>query len=652
MSRPYFLFALLSVLVSCTNVSPGPVGQPPSQEDAKEDVATLDALKTAKNTLPANRQGLIPRPTNDGVVPSKDFKQIESDTMLPGASHKTEPATRKDLKLFEDKSEEAIFKRQNLSHVLLQLAEPSNAFAMRAANPEFNLNVVNAWAARPKYPDTKGALSVEFIERLERQGRAKLPLLGFSGGAIFRPSKVCIADRQSGVCEKDLSAFLKDKLSDHFAGDPLKTEPNSPVRLPLFAVLNFDGSMKVGPDKAVVIVFEFVNLVGATGNLGEGQPAIHPGDNYYLAEAINYALQHYIRKFSGVEADASMWDFIHKFHLADCDMVAQAVAYRARKEGLREKVWIGIGNRPENPGELDIVTSNHAWNVVGDSLRHVAFEDLTPASSDKLELVFNDKTLEWTKRKVDAMHSFATFGAGTRGQVPRGYRLSDPTQWQSELFDVADPSTLLPKSDSEIRERISAAELRATESVAAKLPAPNSYTEIRLVKGRSIVNLGPLGESLFFPTQVYGGNSFTWDLYSDWSGDFKKTIFAGMNWTGQSRLAEFESTVFDVEEEKPFYDFPRLEGSEVVRHASAYAATFKLTDPAKFLNVLRSGDFDSVHTIDGKITIRAYKHGFMHSTNLVGDPSPAELAKFWRKQGVTVKKVFPLKLNFFTYSPR
>lgn len=264
--------------------------------------------------------------------------------------------------------------------------------------------------AIPPAPVEHGELSVGFLDELARRGSLPLPLLSDSR-QILRAERVLLRD--GGGTDTELPGLL-DRSS-------------------LVPILKHTEALaKRGRNERVIIAFETLALGGKgpeekvrrwleSKRPLEAEAMAHPGHNAHLKEAVDRALDVYRDRFR--TDPISMLDFVERFRLADCKMVALATLQKGATTpaGPLFRAFVVSGNRVERPDRIDLLASNHAWNAALDGRRgeSLVFADFTPETRRPLEYVFDGSALRWLLGRLETAQTREEFSVTTDRSVLR-----------------------------------------------------------------------------------------------------------------------------------------------------------------------------------------------------------------------------------------
>mgnify|MGYP005855523539 CR=1 FL=1 len=387
-------------------------------------------------------------------------------------------------------------------------------------------------------PPEFGELQRGFLAELRRKGSLPMPLLS-DNRQVLRAVRLAIRHDRSE--ETDLSRLL-DRSS-------------------LVPRLHHDEELtKLRRGDRVVVEFETLALhEDRNGNARlrqwldgkrpvEAEALTHPGDNAHLKEAVDRALARYREQFA-TEA-ISMLDFVERFRLADCKMVALAALQKtsASPQGASFRAFVASGNRVEHPDRIDLTTSNHAWNGAIDGKRGetLAFADFTPASRRPLEYVFDASTLAWVMERLALAKSRDEFSAAGAQSVLRTVAANVPDALEKiqdidralGRLAIARIETLLPGTDWEWEE---APSVRLFPEVEYRLTRRHRRTGERVfVTIDPIFHWGRGGEVLYDQP----GRAGVWDLHTD---RVPKPGALALNGSGTTKFSDFTATVTAVE---------------------------------------------------------------------------------------------------------
>ena len=387
-----------------------------------------------------------------------------------------------------------------------------------------------------------GELSKDFLKQLARRKLAPMPVLS-DGSRILRAKQVLIRDSKGG--EREFSYLLENGSAGGGA-------------VALIPVLkNDDVLQKRASDEKVVIAFETLSMDSGRNaspvrpwldgkRPSEANTLTHPGDNAHLKETIDRAMTAYRKNFA--TQTISTLDFVERFRLADCKMVALATVQKTSRiagaDGFRG--FVVSGNRAEGIDRVDLLTSNHAWNAGID--RRVAetlvFADFTPESRRAVEYGYDSSTMDWVLGRVRLATTRDEFTAVANGEptgaakVPR--RLTEGTTSLDAEFKrlaMRRIEALLPSPQWDWEAPTS---LTFFPDMRAELVRKNRSTGERVtISVEPIMHFGLRGEGLYGQDNGAG----IWGLSTTGIPDGNGV---SMNWTGKSTLEEFDAEVTSV----------------------------------------------------------------------------------------------------------
>lgn len=382
-----FAFLALSLLTAC----------PDSPEGANR-IAVPTQLGIADKNQDEAKDALrkiTERLNEDPYAQNEGEKQIGiangKVNYVPSAKGKLPEANRQDFKILDDVS---------ISYVLTDVL---------AANGKFSLSQHTQTLKRfdpPKDNHFRVVVQKDLLSALAQEGAVKLPIL-WRGFHSYRAEAVCYSS-EDGKCVADA-----DLLSD--------SQFSESEDVPLFPTLKHAAVMPAGAT-TLTITYYYMPQSRESSISNEKSPYAHPGDSAHLKEIVDTALHHYIKEF-GTKADACMADFVAKFGLADCDMVALAEAQALNKHykqfAQAPVAVVALGNRVKH-GEkankiLDARTHNHAWG--GETTREsVKWRDATPHADDNLAFAMNQDLVNKIKSRLEQSKDFDSFSSWNLGK--------------------------------------------------------------------------------------------------------------------------------------------------------------------------------------------------------------------------------------------
>ncbi|MBY0369883.1 hypothetical protein K2X33_04300 [bacterium] len=234
-------------------------------------------------------------------------------TYRPQAGGATDPAVNADMFALDCDFDHAALELRN--------ADPDDRFAIgRKTNPSRQPEMVGAGiACRVLLP----------AQKLAEGKSLTLPILTRTN-QVFLATAACPSEKQ-GVC---------------LGGGELRLDTSR-----LFASLS-------GSASSSYVMVTYSNVRQVNDYRVFVKSGIHPGENKELQKLAN-------RPQSGV---SSMLEFVEKVGVADCDMLALAMAQKqeqrnAEPNAPRQTAYIAVGNMGLDIRVIDFTTRNHAWNI-------------------------------------------------------------------------------------------------------------------------------------------------------------------------------------------------------------------------------------------------------------------------------------------------
>jgi hypothetical protein len=342
---------------------------------------------------------------------------------------------------------------------------------------------------------------------------------------------------------------------------------------------------------------------------------------------------------------------VKRFLIADCDMVALAVVQeRAEHKRETETAFVASGNRPSSK-TIDFSTSNHAWNIFAfeESFRSLRAGDYTPASSLKLSLVFNEKTLGWVLLRLSKLNA-TNWSVSTKEGINK------------KVFDE------LPAAIPGSRESIQSGIDQAIAELIEQIFTPDRFSKfedgcpakicrkekatgnvVAVAVTPTIINYGRIGESMFTPA-----DREVWHLPID----HLRTPFFGMNTSG-SLFSRFKAELISAKEEGASYLWPKIAKADYKKYLPLMLQNFPGDKDQEVIRMVNDGTIAPIDSyghgimyMNGKFVVHNYS---LYSPGKDGpwftrpDPTPEQLAQFWRSQGFATEPMLSYTGEAFVY---
>lgn len=444
-------------------------------------------------------------------------------------------ATRADLKMLSRAESAVPF---TPTYVLRGTQVDDGAFRLKPAPIEVDVPAITS------EPLEYGELSESFVREVARRGSLPLPLLS-DGRQVLRAKSVSIRDGKGGEREAgELLDASKGLVPTILSGEAIRRKRSDEKVVIAFETLLIEDGRRSSPVRPWL---EGKRPSGDKPLVGGG-PLTHPGQNAHLKETVDRALAIYREKFA-TEA-ISMIDFVERFRLADCKMVALATVQKPSTVPGKAsyRAFVVSGNRVERFDTVDLLTSNHAWNAAIDGRRAVtlALADFTPESRRPLEYAYDGSTLKWVTERLRAAASRDEFRVVADGAVVRRNE-TVPARLRDDAKGI----------DAELgrltRERVEAL-LPSTEWAWDGMPPAGLLTDggatfVRkhrangervVVTVEPVLHWGKKGEALYERV----GDAGLWELATE---RMPQGPSFAMNWSGATTFERFGAEVTHLE---------------------------------------------------------------------------------------------------------